>query len=164
MTRNYKILLSITWVGLLGALFSGIYLLVARNRVDGKDHIQITNVNSTLTNESNLGTISPGETKQQTYIIESLVDKDISVSLKFETSKVETAFSYIDLNASIEDETIISEKLSDSFNISYTYPKKIKKEESKKLVIKYTLNDDIPSEIVGASLDFSIVLQTNAFL
>lgn len=76
-----KVLLSITCVALLGALGSGIYLLIAKNRVKGKELIQETNVNSTLTTECNLGVIFPGETKEQGFIIESLVDKDISFGI-----------------------------------------------------------------------------------
>lgn len=164
MNKVNKVLLSITCVALLGALGSGIYLLIAKNRVKGKELIQVTNVNSTLTTECNLGVISPGETKEQGYIIESLVDKDISFSLRFEISSIEKACNYINLNAYIEDETIVNKKFSDSFNTTYSYKKKIKKNESKELIIQYTLAKDIPNEIIGTHLDFTLILQTNAFL
>lgn len=146
-----KVLLSITCVALLGALGSGIYLLIAKNRVKGKELIQVTNVNSTLTTECNLGVISPGETKEQGFIIESLVDKDIS----FWISSIEKACNYINLNASIEDETIVNKKFLDSFDTTYSYKKKIKKNESKELIIQYTIAKDIPNEIIGTHLDFN---------
>ena len=136
---------------LLGALGSGIYLLIAKNGVKGTELIQVTNVNSTLTTECNLGVISPGETKEQGFIIESLVDKDIS----FGISSIEKACNYINLNASIEDETIVNKKFLDSFDTTYSYKKKIKKNESKELIVQYTIAKDIPNEIIGTQLDFN---------
>lgn len=62
---------------------------------------------------------------------------------------------YINLNATIEDETIVNKKFLDSFDTTYSYKKKIKKNESKELIIQYTIAKDIPNEIIDTHLDFN---------
>lgn len=164
MNKVNKIFLSLTSIALIGALASGIYLLFAKYKVKGKEIIQITNVRSSLTTECNLGIISPGESKEQTFLVESLVDKDVTCSFKFEISKENKATDYITINASMGDESLVNKTFTESLNTTFSFKNSIKEKESKDLVVKYTLAKDIPDEIIGAHLDFTFVFETNAFL
>lgn len=142
---------------------TGVYFGVLVVKANNRGLIQLKNENTSVFQNCDLGIISPGEVKEQSYMVESLVNKDVSFSISFKRRMYKLSYDYVSIDASLGDEKLDKVSFSSCFESPLVFENKIKKNESKKLVIRYTLTQDIPKEIIGTSLDFIIVLETGVY-
>lgn len=142
---------------------TGVYFSVQVAKTNNKDLIQLKNENMSVIENCDLGIISPGEVKEQSYTVESLISKDVSFSISFKRDAYKLGYDYVSIDASLGEEKLDKVSFSSCFESSLVFENKLKKYESKKLVVHYTLAQDIPQEIIGTSLDFKLVLETSAY-
>ncbi len=159
-----KVFLPIISLFSLATIGTGIFFSVEVAKVNNKDLIQLKKENMTVMDDCDLGIISPGEVKEQSYMVESLISKDVSFSISFTRDMYKLGYDYVSIDASLGDEKLDKVSFSSCFESSLTFKEKLKKNETKELNIHYTLAQDIPQEIIGTNLEFKLILETKAFL
>ncbi len=142
---------------------TGIYFGIAAHKAREDGYISLTDTQNKAVKDCDLGFITPGESKSQEYIVKSTLNIAASCSLSFAKDTDKAGYDYITLSVSLDNEKLDEKKFSTCFSEKMVFEEKINENESKRLVIKYTLANDIPKEIVGTSLDFKLVFEAKAF-
>ena len=163
-----KLLLALSLFFTATSLSSLTYITVCFINQKNNDMFQAVDISSDGldTVSYNLGNISPGESINQNLRINSLLDYKVSYKITFSKEDIDvTSLKYINLKVKINDvDTSISNSLNECFDEEFSIEGKLNSKQSDLVLLTYTLNDDVPSEILNTSIDFSLLIDAWSYM
>ena len=163
-----KLLLALSLFFTATSLSSLTYITVCFVNQKNNDMFQAVDISSDGldTVSYNLGNISPGESINQNLRINSLLDYKVSYKITFSKEDIDvTSLKYINLKVKINDvDTSISKSLNECFDEEFSIEGKLNSKQSDLVLLTYTLNDDVPSEIFNTSIDFSLLIDAWSYM
>ena len=163
-----KLLLALSLFFTATSLSSLTYITVCFVNQKNNDMFQAVDISSDGldTVSYNLGNISPGESINQNLRINSLLDYKVSYKITFSKEDIDvTSLKYINLKVKINDvDTSISKSLNECFDEEFFIVGKLNSKQSDLVLLTYTLNDDVPSEILNTSIDFSLLIDAWSYM
>ncbi len=166
MTKAIKILSIIGAVFLAGAIGSGIAIIAFHNydKSGQCEAIKLVNLDSPIATDSDLGKMSPGESKTQKFSVTSLINLNTLCMLSFNTSDTTSNYSYINLSVSIENSEEINAPFTEYVTGNKDLHFHVGSKKSKEVKIVYSLAEDIPEEMLGKSLSFQVIFDATSAL
>ena len=163
-----KLLLALSLFFTATSLSSLTYITVCFVNQKNNDMFQAVDISSDGldTVSYNLGNISPGESINQNLRINSLLDYKVSYKITFSKEDIDvTSLKYINLKVKINDvDTSISKSLNECFDEEFSIEGKLNSKQSDLVLLTYTLNNDVPSEIFNTSIDFSLLIDAWSYM
>lgn len=163
-----KLLLILSLFFTATSLSSLTYITVCFINQKNNDMFQAVDItsNGLDTVSYNLGEIAPGESINQNLKINSLLDYKVQYKISFFKEEIDvTSLKYINLKVKINDiDSSISKSLSDCFNEDFFIESKLNSKQSDLVTLTYTLEEDVPSEILNTSIDFSLLIDAWSYM
>lgn len=143
----------------VGVVVSSICTIVLYENFKQMSMIVLSNDNTFVTADCDLGALCPGEQKKQEFTVKSDIDSDTNCIISFEKTEDNEAYDYLNIDVIFGDIKINTKTFSSLLG-NIVVNSQIKKYESKQLIFIYSLPSEIPESIIGNSLDFKIVFET----
>ncbi len=165
MTKAIKTLSIIGAVFLSGAIASGTALAIKKhqNVNDEQEAIQLSLLDSVVSSDSDLGKMNPGDSKTQSFSVTSLIDMKTTIFVGFVSNEKNDAYDYVNVRIAV-GEGSKEGKLTEFISGVKDYHFHMNPKETKKLDITYSIKDDVPENILGTSLNFSVTFDAHSAL
>lgn len=166
MTKGKKVIAILSCIFLGGAVASGSTLLIKhfQNNDGESEAVYISSPDFSIVNEMDLGIISLGEEKVQRFDVKSLVELDVKCTLSFSIDDVPKASDYLFVSANCSEDKMEKNTFRNVVNEKKAFEFKIPSEKTRRLEITYSLKEDVPEEILGTKMSFSVLLNASTVI
>lgn len=142
------------------------YIGFSYNKISPDGEYEVISISSeglSKTYDYDFGVITPGESKEQTFKIRSLMDKDVDYDILFLGEEAQSEYKYFNVVASANEESLLNNSLYACVSSPKTITRSLSSKQEESISFSYKLANDIPETMLGMSITFQIQFKAKLF-